>query len=755
MRLSDYSTPGAFTGHKQMSRFFAVFIAFLGAFLGALPAAAESFEAFRADRLLLTWQRDPATTMTIQWLSERRINPPVDVEPIDDGGPLALPYIGPVPLDGSGGWTGRGLAVPYLVQMNLQVPDPSAFSARAWLGWNEQGVVVFADVRARERHEHEESERLVHGDSVSLYMMDDNSRFQLVVAPGGLEGQPNTRHIFQDTGGRAADVDELTAEIAVRHEKDGKDYRIEMLVPWSNLGRDKVEAGMDLFLQFHVINHDGPRGSPDRNWVSLNANNPRHPHYRHTKDRLAAFRLAPPGSAAPKLILTGTRVEPRVDARGEAVRVRVTGGEFLLGRTVHLYSGRTRIASGRFTPWERQGLATINVPPPPEGRRWDTLRVLLEDDTPLGVVRIPHWFMQRSPEPVRVRYWKAGSDERHAAVTRVSPVAQWRNTYTQRVELTGLEPDTEYRFQVDGYDDYGFRTMPATLDEPVRLAVGGNVRHNQRRMERTNRMVMKHRPRAIIWGGGLAYANGDPSNLQHWREWFDANHNTLIDGRRVVTPILAAIGNPDVWSGHHFRSSDYEPNDAWRESVAPCFYSLFAFPGQPGHNVLDFGDYLSLIILDSDHTAPVGGEQTRWLEEVLAGRRHVRNLFPVYHVPAYPSVLNFDDRTSAAIRQHWAPLFEQSGVRLVFEHHDHAYKRSHPIRNGEAVALEEGVVYIGGGAWGSNLREPHDVDGTWYLKEARSMHHALIVTLHPTHTEVRVHSADGELIDEVDIPVSP
>ena len=32
------------------------------------------------------------------------------------------------------------------------------------------------------------------------------------------------------------------------------------------------------------------------------------------------------------------------------------------------------------------------------------------------------------------------------------------------------------------------------------------------------------------------------------------------------------------------------------------------------------------------------------------------------------------------IKDHWITLFEQHGVRLAFENHDHAYKRTYPIR---------------------------------------------------------------------------
>src|SRR5690625_7699759 len=112
---------------------------------------------------------------------------------------------------------------------------------------------------------------------------------------------------------------------------------------------------------------------------------------------------------------------------------------------------------------------------------------------------------------------------------------------------------------------------------------------------------------------------------------------------------------------------------------------------------------MSLVLLDTDHTNPVDGVQTEWLEQVLAERQEVPHLFPVYHGPAWPSVRNPDWEQSVRVREHWVPLFEAYGVRVAFENHDHAYKRTRPIRNNRKDP--SGVVYFGDGAWGVGVRE--------------------------------------------------
>ncbi len=355
--------------------------------------------------------------------------------------------------------------------------------------------------------------------------------------------------------------------------------------------------------------------------------------------------------------------------------------------------------------------------------------------------------------PSVVHYREAGTQEWQRVEGSRFPFPHVEGRTIHRVELTDLKPDTSYEFRVGDFErKYSFRTMPTDLTRPLVFATGGDTRHNKENLVRTNRVAMKYNPAFILWGGDLAYADGNPKNVDRWIEWFDGVTETLVaeDGR--VVPVVVGIGNHEVQKHFHYNHNNYEQTDAWRARVAPFFYQLFAFPGQPGYGVLDFSDYLSIVLLDSDHTNPVAGEQTRWLERVLAERRGVQHVIPVYHVPGYPSHRDANERTPVAVRQYWLPLFEQAGnIRIVFENHDHAYKRTVPIRAGKADA--RGIVYLGDGAWGVGTRKVHDVKSTWYLARAESVRHAMIVTLHGSHQHVLAVSEKGEVLDEY--PATP
>lgn len=374
------------------------------------------------------------------------------------------------------------------------------------------------------------------------------------------------------------------------------------------------------------------------------------------------------------------------------------------------------------------------------------------------------WHTHDHDQVVMLEYKKVGEDEWMSAKGEKSSFP-FSDRIINRVELIDLQSNTEYRFRFHEESEYRkFRTMPEDAIKPIRFAAGGDVRHTRHMMELTNRQAASYKPDFIVWGGDLAYADGLEDRLYRWYEYMEVMMNTLVtvDGR--VIPVLAGIGNHEVL-GYYYDNDDhetradvppYEQTVESRRQIAPYYFDLFAFPGQPGYGVLDFGNYMSIILLDTDHTNPIEGEQTKWLENVLADRQNIPHIFPNYHVPAFPSVRNPEGGIHTRLRETWVPLFEHSNVRVVFENHDHAYKRTYPLRNGEIDP--DGIVYIGDGAWGVYTRpigggdDPdswmYHGNNPWYLKRATAQRHFIIGTIHGPHQHFLMINEDGKVIDE-------
>ena len=390
-----------------------------------------------------------------------------------------------------------------------------------------------------------------------------------------------------------------------------------------------------------------------------------------------------------------------------------------------------------------------------------------------------HTTPETRPKPPGILYREKGS----AGPWKKQPGTMHPFPFTSRtvnrVELTGLEPGSTYEFRIgppasERYPFpqsrvYSFRTMPSELDRPLRIAVGGDTGSddNFRKLAALSR---SHDLDFVVIGGDLVYADGGDRDWRtsagefrfageeflfqdgnetkrRWISWFDILMEQFVTDEGRVIPFLPGIGNHEVWTGFVANHEQYVQNDVWRERLAPLYYNLFAFPGQPGYNVLDFGSYLSFILLDSGHTNPVYGEQKQWLQRVLTERSSVPHIFPIYHVAAWPTVRPYDGYIQTAIRDHWVPLFERHNVYIAFENHDHTYKRTFPIKNEQVHP--GGVVYLGDGAFGRGGRghRMHETEETWYLDRAAPDRHFILLTLDSDGSRFEVINIDGEIID--------
>lgn len=382
----------------------------------------------------------------------------------------------------------------------------------------------------------------------------------------------------------------------------------------------------------------------------------------------------------------------------------------------------------------------------------DPLAILLtwtEDPTTTMVV---DWHSMQKNTP-SLYFREKGSGEWKGLESVNRPFVHSDRTI-HRVFLKGLKPGTSYELKF-GEDNtvYFFNTMPADIrEEPIRIAIGGDTMHEKAMLEKTNSQVLRFEPHFVVMGGDMAYENGAPDAVGKVYDWLDGVKKTLITPDRRIIPVVVGLGNHEV-AGGYYNPEKFSGSDKDRETYAPYFYNLYAFPGQPGYGVLDFGKYLSLFILDTDHANPILGKQTEWLESELQKKHDFLHIIPVYHIPAYPSVRDFNGERSAKVRENWLPLFERSHVKLAFENHDHAYKRTYPIRNG--VVDERGIVFMGDGAWGVRVRDVHKVDETWYLKKAASQRHFVLLTLQGSHQQVTVVNEDGEIIDAYPEVIQP
>jgi len=314
-----------------------------------------------------------------------------------------------------------------------------------------------------------------------------------------------------------------------------------------------------------------------------------------------------------------------------------------------------------------------------------------------------------------------------------------------RVYLEGLAEDSDYLFKIQGDKrEYAFKTMPQKLTRPVKMAIGGDAYFPgaSEIFHRMNRVVAFEKPDFVVIGGDLAYTIGGKNFLKgpdwalaRWQAFLRDLQRSLGQGGRLI-PMLFLVGNHDV---------DKLKNQRGKPEL---FYEIFTFPQKgKAYRELNFGDYLSLVMLDTGHTWGVEGDQTAWLEKTLRVLQ-TAYVLAAYHVAAYPSYYPFSGKTEELIRKNWVPLFEKYQVPFAFEHHNHAFKRTHPIKEGKVHP--DGVTYLGDGAWGVPLRQVKSPEKTWYLAKSASVNSCYFVTLTEEKCLIEAKNAKGEVIDQVE-----
>jgi acid phosphatase type 7 len=310
--------------------------------------------------------------------------------------------------------------------------------------------------------------------------------------------------------------------------------------------------------------------------------------------------------------------------------------------------------------------------------------------------------------------------------------------YFHHVHLTHLEPATVYYLVMTSDHlvsrEFHFRTAP-TNDQPLNLIFGGDSRiGGDDPYDHNDRQKMNLRIAALLdeYPETLAFVHGgDYCQRAEWRyleRWLTDHELTATEGGRLL-PIVPARGN-------HDRQIGFEEMFSWPGRERDYYYSILFSPA------------VALVTLNTEIS--VAGNQRDWLESELKQLRPAhRWLFAQYHRPAYSSVRSLQD--GAPRRDNWVPLFERFNVDLVCESHDHALKRTLPIRS-HAPDLENGIVYIGDGGLGVPQRNPDP--SRWWLREpgfAKSAHHVHLLEFGESLLRVRAFGMEGDLLDDFEL----
>ena len=300
------------------------------------------------------------------------------------------------------------------------------------------------------------------------------------------------------------------------------------------------------------------------------------------------------------------------------------------------------------------------------------------------------------------------------------------------VHLCGLEPDTEYSYQVGGVAADGaerwsepatFRTAPDISADPtaeVRVAFVGDSRGGYDVWAQLADEILARGVDLIMFSGD-AVTVGQVQD--EWNQFLD-NAPALLG----AVPIISAHGNHDLNSVN--------------------YYSTFAQPGDEASFAFDYGHAHMTVLNDSPpQSGDIAGSIRSFLQQDLAAHADATWKIVNHHRPVWSSGTRHG--SDSLLQEQWGVLYDDHDVDLVVAGHDHIYERTKPMRGDEVQAsAADGTIYLVSGGAGASL---YGTEPDFFTEVSDSRHGAVVMSIRADQLSAEAFGPDGVVFDSFSI----
>lgn len=300
------------------------------------------------------------------------------------------------------------------------------------------------------------------------------------------------------------------------------------------------------------------------------------------------------------------------------------------------------------------------------------------------------------------------------------------------MEVTGLKPGTTYIYRVGNgrMEGWSEPALFTTEQETEGAFTFINVTDSQGETEadfelwgRTLDQAFDTFPNArfIVHNGDLTE---NPEDEVAWDHFFGKASTWLPS-----IPLMPVTGNHDEVNGKADRYTTHFnlPDNGAGNSLPGTSYSF------------DYGDaHFTILNTESNILG-----QTEWLRQDLLSTdkpwKIVATHRPVYGGNSYSKVLE------------WAKVFDEFGVDLVLQGHNHEYSRSYPVYGGEVTVPGQGTVYVTINTAGQKFNEKKK-DGFYHAVHFQNGKQMFAgVTINGNNLTYQAYDVEGKLLDEFEI----
>ena len=301
--------------------------------------------------------------------------------------------------------------------------------------------------------------------------------------------------------------------------------------------------------------------------------------------------------------------------------------------------------------------------------------------------------------------------------------------------LENLKPNTQYFYYVEIEDADGsmaesdvatFQTA-CGIDNPFCFVVIGDTQNNPAVSGPIAKLAWNHRPNFLLHAGDLV----DKGKMNDdWVDEFFPSMHPLIS--RV--PFYPVLGN--------------------HEQNARNYFDYMVVPDPEYYYQFKYGN-AQFFMIDTNRKVSPDSEQYKWLDKALS-ESTAKWKFVCHHHPPYSSDENdYGDlwKTNKSTRgdlraRQLVELYDKHDVDVVWNGHIHSYERTWPLKRNNAVADDEGTIYMITGGGGGGLETPGPYR-PFFQNTVRRGHHYTVVAINGGTLQLKAFDFDDELFDSV------
>ncbi len=278
-----------------------------------------------------------------------------------------------------------------------------------------------------------------------------------------------------------------------------------------------------------------------------------------------------------------------------------------------------------------------------------------------------------------VMYVTSGSKNNDLIAKTGFTKGETRSYISNKVLVDGLTPNTTYSYRVGGINDtwskvYSFTTAKDSKEEYSFIYITDTQANDDEMFEISRKTVATAQANVpdakfVLMTGDLVETSGNSNSEWEWEQWFETMQATW-----QKLPIAPAQGNHDTsekysnWH-HHFNTSKAfnaaQTEDAAKTAMEGTNYSFIY--GDALFMILTWEDYKK----DETYFAAV----EKWMKEQIAANPDVKWKLVAFHKNMFTgSKSHQSDTDGRTVRERMAPAFQNMGIDLVFEGHDHVYE---------------------------------------------------------------------------------